>query len=827
MEDKLLLKKVHILEPKGKNVLTVSFRHPLINRQITKSLGTEIARNFEEATKIANEIEKVINNPEYYESYSGFVKANSEFASKTIDVVFGNTDFMNKYNSNLSESILEDFIPIRSKDGKFKTKTVQLIGLPGAGKTVFCKQIIGSIESSFPATTESNTTIGSFESFISKNSKELKNISTCFSKKIIKDYLIQNLWNSIEFCLGSKDSNSMHNKFDIENDNLIYRKMMESKDRKTKFNFILGDTIEDIPEFTEVNKRIEILADRSWEVFCKNENIENKSYTEISEIEKNNYNNFITEENKEFSKEFEKVIEKYFDIMIDKVKHKIINALIEKLNEIKKDNCEIIVDFYIVDASGKKYEYINDSIKYIDELKWINYIYIELKYVNESPDKRLIDKFFKVMEFISSGSEGFRGRTLFPLISGIRLSGNFKPLWFNKNLDDFILLDSEGIGHDIANRNISEKMRFNLLHADQIFWILNAKGSKGTDDKDILKYLIVSGYLIKTKLCFNRLELLDTESNNADINKVSYINNQLEHLLDVLAQEDTDSNKLISSNKQNYTNILNSRCVLLEHLDKVIEGNQAVIFDKKKYEMQRKILYSALKDIKTDKEIDSLAIETTIEKIELSKVVEKLTSLIEGIKKMVKPIYPNGFVPEYKYDRFIHLSNQISIEFKVNFLNELYKSDWQTVKAFNRRIAYDFDGRSWWNLHPEFTLESIIKTHLMSFLTNPNNAEKCGNELAFIQYMNYLMSTMSGTLIEIVKNVIFLNNQDEWEYCIKKVYGSGSTPIRVSRIENNIIRKYFDINYNDNKVDKLLEELKRVVNQNYELKNVLKIKFIY
>lgn len=826
MEDKFVSKKVHILEPKGKNVFTVSFRHPLLNKQITKSLGKQIGKDIEQAEKIANQIEQIINNAEYYESYSGFVKANGDFDSRAIDLVFGNTDFMNKYNSNLSESILEDFIPIRDKDGKFKGKSIQLIGLPGAGKTVFCKQIIGSIKSSFPATTESNTTVASFESYLSHDSNELKNINTFFSKKIIREYLVQNLWNSIEFYLGAKNSSSIDGKSYIKKDDLIYRKMMESKDRKTKFNFILGDTIESIPEFMNVNKRIELLSDNSWKIFCENENIDNKEYGEISEIEKNKYNNFISEENEEFSKEFEKIIDEYFKIIIYKVKDIILNLMVEKLNKIKNSKCGIMVEFCVADTNGKKYTYSDNTIKLINELEWINYICFELKYSYEKPDEYLKNEFFEFMEFISSGSENFRGRTLFPLVSGIRISGNFKPLWFNQDLDDLILLDSEGIGHDIANRNISEKMRFNLLYADQIFWILNAKGSKGTDDKDILKYLIVSGYLIKTKLCFNRLELLDAESNNADINKISYINNQLDHLLDVLAQEDTDSNKLISSNKQNYANMLYDRCVLLEHLDKVIQDNQAIIFDKKRYEIQRKTLLDSLKDMHED-ELDRLAKKISTEKLEMSKVVKKLISLIGEIKKIDKPMYPIGFVPEYKYDKFIYLSNQISDEFKLDFLNELYRSDWQTVKAFNRRIAYDFDGRSWWNLHPEYTLEKIVKTHLMSFLTNPENADKCGNELAFILYMNYLMSTMSATLIEIVKSIIVTKNQDEWEYCIKKVFGSDSTRTRLWRIENNIIKQYFDINYKDNKIDKLLEELKRVINENCQLKNIVKIKFIY
>ena len=98
--NKLREKGVSLLEPKNKGVLTVNFKHPILKdykgngRIITKSLGSDVGKDYEKSKNFIDEIKSIINNSDCYENYYGFLKSLEKYSEKSMKIVFDNTHFM-------------------------------------------------------------------------------------------------------------------------------------------------------------------------------------------------------------------------------------------------------------------------------------------------------------------------------------------------------------------------------------------------------------------------------------------------------------------------------------------------------------------------------------------------------------------------------------------------------------------------------------------------------------------------------------------------------------------------------------------------------------
>ena len=164
-------------------------------------------------------------------------------------------------------------------------------------------------------------------------------------------------------------------------------------------------------------------------------------------------------------------------------------------------------------------------------------------------------------------------------------------------------------------------------------------------------------------------------------------------------------------------------------------------------------------------------------------------------------------------------------EFATSFLNKVNSQVWQTVKAFNARIAGNYESREWSNLRPESEFMGFAQKKIIAFLLNPENIDnekQIKDKALFVEVISNMMSNcLSMAFKEIAKQAIYTDlREDCWKAGIGKS-GAGSTYIR-KRIINHNIDEMFN---SDNKTDILFNSFKVIVFENELMKNI-KYKYI-
>ena len=65
-------------------------------------------------------------------------------------------------------------------------------------------------------------------------------------------------------------------------------------------------------------------------------------------------------------------------------------------------------------------------------------------------------------------------KSILPLVEKIKIRGNFKSKVGKKqNSNDYLLIDSEGIGHNAGNLESSDYFIKNLQKVNKIVWMIN------------------------------------------------------------------------------------------------------------------------------------------------------------------------------------------------------------------------------------------------------------------------------------------------------------------------------------------------------------------
>ncbi len=818
-------KDVYVVENKAKKgILMISFKSPLKldakgnKKQVNKSMGRKFSDN-EVREVIARDIQTILDNPEYYSSYDGYVKAKEEFHPKAIEAFFSFSEFENIYNDQIYKDILEEKIPIKEKmedvnnkieitkeNWRYSLPSFVLLGLPGGGKTTLEKQIIGAMNSGFPATSQSNTTIGSLELIVRQSLRELKIVSTFYTVSFIKEKVKGNVLDKIIDVIAEKDTDEQE----------MYEGLCETSDRKFKFNFLLGDS----SEFgEEIIKRLQEIAKDIWERFCKENTDVNHEYAD-------NNNSDLDKRIKEFLEEQDEVTEIIDDFMerIDDAYQKAILQMIEELHGLNSEGKEIEFKGTIV-GKGGRIELHNQmdfeaTMGKVEKGTLPQYVEIEIFYCDKErrPDKSLRDKFFKICEFMSSADERMRGKTLFPLIRATRVAGNFRPLWKDEDAQfkDFIIIDSEGFGHDLANKEIPKELREVLLKSDRIRWVQDGSKPVTDNNKELLKYLIVSGYIRKTDFCMNRLEEFDLNSYQSINSRKKYIRQGLESLVDALVNDEAKlQDKIVTGKDRTYKKLINERTYLFEYLNQVIQNGEYIVTSN--YIKLAKTIekFKSIGDCEEDiKNLESMMQSEKISFDTEINTVKNIERLVDVVERKKEPEWYD-FQVIYKYDKFVHGSASISRAFKKEFMTNLNESTWQTIKAFNNRIAYDYDGREWGRLKPEAILERIIKTNIYGFLVNPDNVDDIVDMERFLECVDYIAQNIAIKVTEIVREHIVnaKNKEGETWKTGADLYGNGSTSVRYWVIQG-IIDYNFEIDYEKGKYDKLYDDLKKCVIDN-------------
>ncbi|WP_394871667.1 hypothetical protein [Clostridium perfringens] len=734
--NKLREKGVSLLEPKNKGVLTVNFKHPILKdykgngRIITKSLGADVGKDYEAANKFLNEIKSIINNSECYENYYGFLKSLEKYSEKSMKIVFDNTHFIEEFYYDSKKSILEKFIGISHNNINKKLEEE----LKDVFKLLELEQfeLIHKGDKSFEVFAEEE--IRSRFNFEFKKKIQLLGGDYEYRKKLISNLI----GSSGEF-------------------NKTYKNTNEARENKL------------------VNKFFNNMGDPNFEVLFKKDS--NKFKFIGTPYSKSIINKKI---------ELKGILEKFL-------------FRINSLDNIFQYKIE-----FRERKSGKSYVFNNNEFlvkgnlihnkdldKYpLDNIEDLAYIYFHIGYKDDYKEKsqeELKSKFFYILE--NFFNEKYNPNSSNLIFSDIRLEGNFRgeEILHNKE-NDFILADYSGSINEFRNQLLSYETRKNLASSDEIIWLFNIEEEAFERNLEVLKYLIINGYLNKTNIYIYEepiyKDYFSSEFDNSESNFMnglnekeayhmpnifnSFLKDNFQNLLEELGEE--EASIIIRGREEYYLNLIMERVIFPCDEEKKVLSN--------KWEIEKIINQS--------------------EEVLINKIKEK-SSLI------------NEYNPSYKYGRLAILSLGINRKVKREFIRRVRGSYDKNLKEFSLRMAYNFGGREYKSLCPERLLETSIKNSIKTFLLSPYKIRKDINILEFEKSIEYIMESISEEIIEEVEILIREDNLLKWKEATELLKDD---IIEGRNLIEEIIEETFVVSNDIFREDRVLKIIKEVLKNN-------------
>ncbi len=734
--NKLREKGVSLLEPKNKGVLTVNFKHPILKdykgngRIITKSLGADVGKDYEAANKFIDEIKSIINNSDCYENYYGFLKSLEKYSEKSMKIVFDNTHFMEEFYYDFRKSILEKFIGISHNNINKKLEEE-------------LKEFFKPLElEKFKLREKCNK---SFEIFVEEEIKPRFNFE--FKKKIqllggdygYRKKLIPNL-------IGSSGEF-----------NEAYKNTNEAREDKL------------------VNKFFNNIGTPNFEVFFKQD-----------------------------SNKFKFIGTTYSKPIINKkIELKgILEEFLFRVNSL--DNIFQYKLEFRERKSGKSYVFNNNELFvkgnlihnkdldkcFLDNIEDLAYIYFHIGYkenYNEKSQEELKFKFFYILE--SLFNEKYNPNNSNLIFSDIRLEGNFRgeEILHNKE-KDFILADYSGNINEFRNQLLSYETRKNLASSDEIIWLFNSEEEAFERNLEVLKYLIINGYLSKTNIYIYKKSIykdyFSSEFDNSESNFISELNEKEAYNM---------PNIFNSFLKDNFQNLLEE--LGEEEVSIIIRGREEYYLNL----IMERVIFPC------DEEEKIVSSKDVIEKI----INQSEEVLINKIKEKSSLI--NEYNPSYKYGRLAILSLGINRKVKREFIRRVRGSYDKNLKEFSLRMAYNFGGREYKSLCPERLLETSIKNSIKTFLLSPYKIRKDINILEFEKSIEYIMESISEKIIEEVEVLIREDNLLKWKEAADLLKDD---IIEGRNLIEEIIEETFVVSNDIFREDRVLKIIKEVLKNN-------------
>ncbi|MGU8120592.1 hypothetical protein ACV3S7_06375 [Clostridium perfringens] len=427
---------------------------------------------------------------------------------------------------------------------------------------------------------------------------------------------------------------------------------------------------------------------------------------------------------------------------------------------------------------------------FLDNIEDLAYIYFHIGYkenYKEKSQEELKLKFFYILK--SLFNEKYNPNSSSLIFSDIRLEGNFRgeEILHNKE-KDFILADYSGNINEFRNQLLSYETRKNLASSDEVIWLFNIGEEAFERNLEVLKYLIINGYLSKTNIYIYEKSIykdyFSSEFDNSKSNFISALNEKEAYNMPNIF------NSFLKDNFQN----------LLEELGE--EEPSIIIRGREEYYLNlimERVIFPC------DEEKKILSNEGVIEKI----INQSEEVLINRIKE--KSFLINEYKPSYKYGRLAILSLGINRKVKGEFIRRVRRSYDKNLKEFSLRMAYNFGGREYKSLCPERLLETSIKNSIKTFLLNPYKIRKDINILEFEKSIEYIMESISEKIIEEVEVLIREDNLLKWKEAAELLKDD---IIEGRNLIEEIIEETFVVSNDIFREDRVLKIIKEVLKNN-------------
>lgn len=334
-----------------------------------------------------------------------------------------------------------------------------------------------------------------------------------------------------------------------------------------------------------------------------------------------------------------------------------------------------------------------------------------------------IEDFLKKLKPFLDAEEG----SISPVVERARVRGNISATWLPDNLE-VVLIDGEGIGHDIkeANKSSLSPRHLDFFYlSDAIILVEDSERPFIAGGKSALLTLARNGFLPKAVLAFSKLDKIEGERHE----QITEVNQSLRNLLSALSQDEG-----ISISKEQL-------------------------------------------DIRYLGKMDS---ETTDDQTK-----QEINDLLTTIRAKATEVKPKYVKPVYDFELLAPFLDRATTEFRSMWDRYLsndfaYRKPWQTIKAFNYRMSWGQD--EYKDMRPVEDLHTELITKLERYITSPTMWEVEVTTILQQVSVDRFKQEFSISLVQLIREILIFQNEQYWRESAD-LRGTGSTRERAALIK--------------------------------------------
>lgn len=675
--------------PKGvKKGYTVNYRHPVVKDKdnkyglrIQKGLGT---RDEAEAQGFITQLNELLSNEVWWD-YN-----KREDALKRFDEIVVNIFYEPMQDSSIPEEEILSKIMLPGKIDGYKYGV--LLGPSGVGKTTLLRYLCGTIKEKFPTTSTGRTTTCNMEVIMSDKGL-YECVITFMSRLEFSIYVLECIEEACRYCVDTKANK------EIVKHEIIMNKLLNHKDLIIRLSYILGEYLsQDSHEYDEYDEDDELIDSKTEEIQEK------------------------------YSEYIESIMMISDGILESKIN---IDEYDFTEDELAEELCGSIVD-----EVQRRFKLLENGEKITANGKWINGYYY-------TSDNR--EEFIDIIKRFTSNNKYEWGKLLSPLVTNIRVKGDFRPEGYEKAVK-MVLFDGQGLGHKTTATSVPFVISEKYKKADAIIIVDNATSPMLANAKLAVKDVITSGFAEKIFMCYTHIDEMQGEN-------FARFNDKREHIVSALSaylSELRKSDPLVFSGHEE-TMVIES-CYYFSELD--------------------------------------------------SEVVNKITrkeseKLFEELQKRFSRTFPEEKIV-IEYDEMtLYNHMQIAMDLFRKDWNERigypYRTQrtehWSRIKALSNRLANTERDNYNNELAPLSDLKQRIQEQLNLFMNKPMNVNGLDTiDEKVIKKINLMKGEINDRFIKFIRNELW-KDTDQLNYW-KKAYAHGGIGSTIDR--RNDINFIFD-----------------------------------
>jgi hypothetical protein len=385
------------------------------------------------------------------------------------------------------------------------------------------------------------------------------------------------------------------------------------------------------------------------------------------------------------------------------------------------------------------------------------------------------EEFIRLVNTFTSNYSPRFGRLLTPVVDGVRVYGDFAPVWTDKKLK-LAIMDGEGLGHTPETiSSISTNVTSKFLNSDAVILVDSAKQPMQAGPFAALSSLASRGYESKLIICFTHFDHVTGDN----------LPNIRERKNQVLASVDNVvvaiGNKLDESITRELRSLLNNRVIFVSGIQEVLSESRKGT----KAELQKLLAL-----------IEGLMIAPTI--IQATPVYDD-ANLILSIQKSVQQFHQ-------RWQARLKLQRHPTIP----------PEPWNRIKALTRRLG-ELGELEYQELRPIADLIQDLLNGFNNFIAKPLKWEPVSvTEESQQQSKARIKQELDGRLKSYISKSLYLERRSEWHDAFVP-RGKGSAVVR-SRIVQGIYDTVSPIpgETPSSDLNRFLKELRIIVKESIE-----------